>query len=237
MVPLKGKDADLIYSRALDSPKRYGLQTHILKIEQSHQSVLDGPKRPHSHLHPTLTSYNPSLAYLLQIHCALNKSAPYLVIFLLLLLATVQVVIAELPYAKYTVTHAQQLNPSPKPIGFDTDAVPEAPVIVGGEVYEWTLKKVWNQLYEIRTELDGSLFYLQRRDDKILASETRSNSLWKIKRHGDEGFTIEPLSDIWSTRALTVGKVFSGTLLGWVLTTANLHLKCCGISLLLASAK
>ncbi|KAG0010738.1 hypothetical protein BGZ81_002585, partial [Podila clonocystis] len=125
----------------------------------------------------------------------------HLSVLLLLLLATIQVALAELQNARYKIVSAAKSAPPPFPLGIDPRG-PVSPVITGGIEQVWTVRKLEDGFYVISIEQEGGNYVLKNNDRDIIADIFPPPAKWRVTKHQDGFYTIELPSNIWPSRAI-----------------------------------
>ncbi|KAI9240201.1 MAG: hypothetical protein BYD32DRAFT_409245 [Podila humilis] len=124
----------------------------------------------------------------------------HLSVLFLLLLATIQVALAELQNGRYKIVSAVKSAPPPSPLGIDPQG-PVSPVITGGIEQVWTVRKLEDGFYDIFIE-HGGKYVLKDNDGDIIASIFPPPAKWRVAKHQDGFYTIELPLDIWPPKAI-----------------------------------
>ncbi|KFH73936.1 hypothetical protein MVEG_01149 [Podila verticillata NRRL 6337] len=125
----------------------------------------------------------------------------HLSVLLLLLLAIIQVALAELQIGRYKIVSAAKSAPPPSPLGINPQG-PVSPVITGGIEQVWTVRKVEDRVYVISIEQEAGNYVLKNNDRDIIADIFPPQAKWHVAKHQDGFYTIELPSNIWPSRAI-----------------------------------
>jgi hypothetical protein len=151
---------------------------------------------------PNLSFYQPNLYTCFSLWLDILKMAQlHLSVLLLLLLATIQVALAELQNGRYKIVSAAKSAPPPSPLGINPRG-PVSPVITGGIEQVWTVRKLEDGFYVISIEQEGGDYVLKNNDRDIIADIFPPPAKWRVAKHQDGFYTIELPSIIWPSRAI-----------------------------------
>ncbi|KAI9237173.1 MAG: hypothetical protein BYD32DRAFT_417004 [Podila humilis] len=125
----------------------------------------------------------------------------HLSVLLLLLLATIQVALAELQNGRYKIVSAAKSAPPPSPLGINPRG-PVSPVITGGIEQVWTVRKLEDGFYVISIEQEGGNYVLKDNDGDIIADILPPSARWRVIKDRGDFYIIELPSNIWPSRAI-----------------------------------